>query len=288
MMRYYYVQYYYLSIQYSITVLLLWSGSNSIQRYHSTDAFLHTIGNQRCKIRIRSSGRHTPHYHNLYKSSTILRSTDSHHDDTIHRPPLRYSKMQSQSPTQTQSQSQSQTKHQTQIQPRRTNTSHQSSYLLSSPSTSSTASSLNPNNNTTTTTSTAQNPPQTTRRNLLTTLTKTTALLTLPSLLLTNPPPANAGRPEIDSRSGELFTPRDKMIGGGGSDAARGIPLRSSTEPVVAVKKLGAGPIQNVYETRFIGYLSRFLLNYDPAAGKWWDGQVKEMEMEWRVSGGVI
>ena len=77
---------------------------------------------------------------------------------------------------------------------------------------------------------------------------------------------ARAGLPEIDS-SGELFSPKSAMLSGG-SDAARGIPLTGSR------KKLQPGEtLQTVYNTRFITYLARFLLNFDPAAHAWWTKQ---------------
>ena len=76
---------------------------------------------------------------------------------------------------------------------------------------------------------------------------------------------AVAGKAELDS-TGQLYTPKSEMLRGG-SAAARGIPDtdRSSRG------KLQAGmALQSVYETRFIAYLARFLLNYDPAAHAWW------------------
>jgi len=93
-------------------------------------------------------------------------------------------------------------------------------------------------------------------------------IATSAALVSIAPQDANAGKAEIDSRSGELFSPRKDMLGGGGSDLARGIKLESSnsgaTNGVVS---------QSIYETRFITYLSRFLLNYDPAAKSWWNEQ---------------
>ena len=77
---------------------------------------------------------------------------------------------------------------------------------------------------------------------------------------------AHAGLPEIDS-SGQLFSPRADMLSGG-SEAARGIPLRG------ARRFLRPGEtLQTVYETRFITYLARFLLNFDAAANSWWTTQ---------------
>ena len=88
------------------------------------------------------------------------------------------------------------------------------------------------------------------------------------ALLSIAPQDANAGIAEIDSRSGELFSPKKDMLGGGGSDLARGIKLQSSSSG-----RSNGIPSQSIYETRFITYLSRFLLNYDPAAKSWWNEQ---------------
>lgn len=83
---------------------------------------------------------------------------------------------------------------------------------------------------------------------------------------------ANAGKAEIDNRSGELFSPKKQMLGGGGSDLARGIKLESRNRQTGKFEANDA-PIQVVYEPRFITYLSRFLLNFDPAAKSWWEEQ---------------
>ena len=74
---------------------------------------------------------------------------------------------------------------------------------------------------------------------------------------------ARAGLPELD-QSGQLFSPRSAMLSGG-SEAARGIPLKGSRTYLKPGEAL-----QTVYETRFITYLARFLLNFDPAANSWW------------------
>ena len=74
---------------------------------------------------------------------------------------------------------------------------------------------------------------------------------------------ASAGKPEVDTY-GNLFSPKSDMLSGG-SSAARGI----STRPAGQRLKPGQA-LQSVYETRFIAYLSRFLLNFDPAANAWW------------------
>jgi hypothetical protein len=73
---------------------------------------------------------------------------------------------------------------------------------------------------------------------------------------------------ELDEATGNLYTPRPTMLYGSGSDAARGLemvarpPRRQTLKP--------GQPIQTVYGTRFITYLSRFLLNFDPSARAWW------------------
>ncbi|KAL9188715.1 hypothetical protein ACHAXT_007093 [Thalassiosira profunda] len=79
-----------------------------------------------------------------------------------------------------------------------------------------------------------------------------------------------AAASEIDT-SGELFTPKNEMIKGGGSAAARGIGLskKESRRKSESLLK-STGLIQSVYETRFIAYLARFLLAFDPAARSWW------------------
>lgn len=104
----------------------------------------------------------------------------------------------------------------------------------------------------------------TTRRKVL------LSLITSGTLLSVAPDIVNAGKAEIDSKTGELFSPKREMLGGGGSDLARGIKLESRPKGEFATN---GGPVQYVYETRFITYLSRFLLNYDPAAKAWWDEQ---------------
>ena len=65
------------------------------------------------------------------------------------------------------------------------------------------------------------------------------------------------------------------MLGGGGSDAARGVKFKSRDAAGDAGNNSykNGTPIQTLYETRFITYLSRFLLNYDPAAVSWWEEQ---------------
>ena len=93
---------------------------------------------------------------------------------------------------------------------------------------------------------------------------------------------ANAGVAEIDSKSGELFSPKREMLGGGGSDLARGIKLQSRDIRNDSSSKYAAST-QTVYDTRFITYLSRFLLNYDPAAGSWWAEQKFESDAKMTI-----
>ena len=79
---------------------------------------------------------------------------------------------------------------------------------------------------------------------------------------------ASAGKPEIDG-SGQLFSPKAEMLSGG-TTMTRGIPLNTEKRPV----KLKPGQaVQVTYEARFIAYLSRFFLNFDPAIRTWWANQ---------------
>jgi len=73
---------------------------------------------------------------------------------------------------------------------------------------------------------------------------------------------------ELDPETGQLFSPRPEMLKGG-SKAARGGVESKMTEMI---------PLSTVYETRFITYLARFLLNFDPAAKAWWDQQTQNTE----------
>jgi hypothetical protein len=83
---------------------------------------------------------------------------------------------------------------------------------------------------------------------------------------------AYASVAEIDKTTGSLYTPKKEMLAGG-SAAARGVELQSNPTD----RRPGPGQrIQNVYETRFIAYLSRFLLNFDEAAQAWWEQNTQE------------
>ena len=87
--------------------------------------------------------------------------------------------------------------------------------------------------------------------------------------------PALAGKPSLDKATGSLYSPKSEMLSGG-SAAARGMMVQSSQQ-----NRLQPGQtFQTVYETRFITYLARFLLNYDPAANAWW-GQNSGMGDTW-------
>mmetsp|Transcript_34050 Transcript_34050/g.61161 ORF Transcript_34050/g.61161 Transcript_34050/m.61161 type:complete len:996 (+) Transcript_34050:108-3095(+) len=114
--------------------------------------------------------------------------------------------------------------------------------------------------------STSRYPIETSRRS---------ALLQILSLsIISTSLPDYASASEIDT-TGELFTPKNEMIKGGGSAAARGIPLKPMEEKASRSRKnksllKGTGLIQDFYETRFITYLARFLLVFDPAASAWW------------------
>ena len=77
--------------------------------------------------------------------------------------------------------------------------------------------------------------------------------------------PADASIPEIDT-FGNLFTPKTDMLAGGSTAARGGVALpRRRQEPSTL------GP--SLYETRFVAYLARFLLNFDPSARAYWNQQ---------------
>lgn len=95
------------------------------------------------------------------------------------------------------------------------------------------------------------------RRRALQTI--TVASVALPSV------PAFAGVAEYDMSTGELYSPKGEMLRGG-SVAARGT---KSTDRRRQRLKPGQA-LQSVYETRFIAYLARFLLTFDPSASAWW------------------
>jgi len=88
---------------------------------------------------------------------------------------------------------------------------------------------------------------------------------------------ADAGIPEIDAKSGLLFFPKEKMLGGGGSDLTRGFKLESREGTMSTKLFMGGtkanGLLQTVYDTRFITYLARFLLNFDEGGKSWWNEQ---------------
>ena len=75
---------------------------------------------------------------------------------------------------------------------------------------------------------------------------------------------AHAAKAEFDSTTGNLFTPKADMLSGG-SDAARGLTISLNR-----VTLSPGQPLQSIYEPRFVAYLSRFLLNFDPAARAYW------------------
>ena len=89
--------------------------------------------------------------------------------------------------------------------------------------------------------------------------------------------PDSSSASEIDA-TGQLYTPKNEMIKGGGSASARGIRLKPVDEKMSRDRKnknllKSSGLIQNLYETRFITYLARFLLVFDPSANAWWKKQ---------------
>jgi hypothetical protein len=98
------------------------------------------------------------------------------------------------------------------------------------------------------------------RRNAMLNIGSIAAILTM----TTSSNVALAAKAEFDSTTGNLFTPKADMLTGG-SDAARGLPIsrnRVTLNPGQA--------LQSIYETRFVAYLSRFLLNFDPSARAYW------------------
>lgn len=96
-------------------------------------------------------------------------------------------------------------------------------------------------------------------------------LMTLSTITLTQIPSIAQSSPEIDA-TGNLYSPKAEMLSRGGSAAARGIKLpKKERKPVGKDNLLSTGGlIQDVYETRFVAYLTRFLLAFDPAAMAWW------------------
>eukprot|EP00984_Skeletonema_dohrnii_P017696 scaffold8131_cov215-Skeletonema_dohrnii-CCMP3373.AAC.2 len=120
------------------------------------------------------------------------------------------------------------------------------------------------------TTATIIQPPLSKSSSSLQQTDRRTALLQLLSisLLTTTSLPSQAS--ELDSSTGELFSPKNQMIKGGGSIGGRGIPLKEQNSRNKQSLLKTSGLIQSVYETRFITYLTRFLLVYDPAARAWW------------------
>jgi Mitochondrial carrier protein len=99
------------------------------------------------------------------------------------------------------------------------------------------------------------------------------SLLSLAILNPIFPESSLAGKPKIDE-SGQLFSPKAEMFSGG-SALTRGITLDGKKRPM----KLQPGQtVQNVYETRFLAYITRFLLNFDPSARTWWVNQGLEMD----------
>jgi hypothetical protein len=113
------------------------------------------------------------------------------------------------------------------------------------------------------------------RRRLFHSIVAATAVLSTSAVV------AEASSSELDKKSGEMFVPKKSMLGGGGSDETRGVPLRDRTEGVDSgntrtsrrqvLSRTSGESIQTVYETRFIAYLTRFLFNFDPSARAWWD-----------------
>ena len=112
-------------------------------------------------------------------------------------------------------------------------------------------------------------------------ISRRTALInSLTLLILSSGLAESSSASEIDT-TGQLFTPKNVMIKGGGSTSARGTRLKPMEEKASKNRKNESllnksnGLIQNVYETRFITYLARFLLVFDPSANAWWKKNAK-------------
>lgn len=93
--------------------------------------------------------------------------------------------------------------------------------------------------------------------------------------LLASSPAARASVAEINN--GLLYTPKKEMLAGG-SAAARGIRIEQSTDNSARAALKQGQLIQNVYDTRFIAYLSRFLINFDDAANAYWNAQIEGIQ----------
>lgn len=93
-------------------------------------------------------------------------------------------------------------------------------------------------------------------------------MLTCATMAL-SPSSSIAGVAELDTSTGSLYTPKREMLSGG-SDAARGVAVVETRQTAGGTLLKPGQTLQTVYETRFIAYLSRFLINFDPAANAWW------------------
>jgi len=111
---------------------------------------------------------------------------------------------------------------------------------------------------------------QSSRRLALATMTTSAAAVLVAAA--TSSSPAAASVAEIDKSTGSLYTPKKEMLAGG-SAAARGVKINAAKN---SSNKLKSGQqIQTVYETRFVAYLSRFLINFDDAANGFWTSQTQ-------------
>ena len=111
------------------------------------------------------------------------------------------------------------------------------------------------------------------RRQMLRSTTLTAIMLTASSLANTNTKAAWGSVAEIDKSTGSLYSPKKEMLTGG-SAAARGVQLQATAAKTDQLRP--GKQIQNVYETRFIAYLSRFLLQFDVAASAWWEQNTRD------------
>ena len=128
--------------------------------------------------------------------------------------------------------------------------------------------------------------PTSTRRTALSTMTTSAAAAALffPSFSS----PAVAGVAEIDKSTGSLYTPKKQMLAGGSEAARGGIPVRNTFDGSPGEKLKSGEQIQTVYETRFIAYLSRFLINFDDAANSFWKTSITSSSSEDSISKSTI
>ena len=94
---------------------------------------------------------------------------------------------------------------------------------------------------------------------------------TLPTLLLLPNAPALASVTLYDPTTSQYYAPSRAMLTSGeGSLATRGIPLKKGGRTMTSKDKADIDKYaERIYPTRFVVYLTRFLLRYDPPAIQW-------------------